>query len=130
MLKRFTAVALSFAAPLVAQDLTLPLPAMNLNQQTSLRCSAAFAMVAAGQAKGEADSLAFPALGQRGREYFVRSAAQIMDETGATRAQLQALMLREATAIRQAGPKSLSGLMPPCLSLLDSAVPQAARPAQ
>ena len=81
-------------------------------------------MVAAGQAKGEVDTLAFPPLAKRGREYFVRVAAQVMDQTGATREHLQALVLREATAIRAEGPKSLSALMPPCLMLLDMEVPQ------
>ena len=124
MLNRFAALALLFAAPLLAQDVPAPLPPLTIAQQTSLRCSAAFAMVAAGQAKGEADTLSYPSLAKRGREYFVRVAARVMDETGATREQLQALMLGEATAIRAEGPKSLSALMPPCLMLLDLEVPQ------
>lgn len=124
MLNRFAALALLFAAPLLAQDVPAPLPPLTIAQQTSLRCSAAFAMVAAGQAKGEADTLSYPSLAKRGREYFVRVAARVMDETGATREQLQALMLGEAAAIRAEGPKSLSALMPPCLMLLDLEVPQ------
>ena len=130
MLNRLAALTLIFAAPLLAQDVPAPLPPLTIAQQTSLRCSAGFAMVAAGQAGGEAGSLAFPPLAKRGREYFVRAAARLMDETGATREQLQALMLREATAIRAEGPKSLSALMPPCLMLLDLEVPQAAHPAR
>ena len=124
MLNRLAALALLFAAPLLAQDVPASLPPLTIAQQTSLRCSAAFAMVAAGQAKGEADTLSYPSLAKRGREYFVRVAARVMDETGATREQLQALMLGEATAIRAEGPKSLSALMPPCLMLLDLEVPQ------
>ena len=124
MLNRLAALTLLFAAPLLAQDVPAPLPPLTIAQQTSLRCSAAFAMVAAGQAKGEADTLSYPSLAKRGREYFVRVAARVMDETGATREQLQALMLGEATAIRAEGPKSLSALMPPCLMLLDLEVPQ------
>lgn len=124
MLNRLAALTLIFAAPLLAQDVPAPLPPLTIAQQTSLRCSAAFAMVAAGQAKGEADTLSYPSLAKRGREYFVRVAARVMDETGATREQLQALMLGEAAAIRAEGPKSLSALMPPCLMLLDLEVPQ------
>ena len=124
MLNRLAALTLIFAAPLLAQDVPAPLPPLTIAQQTSLRCSAAFAMVAAGQAKGEADTLSYPSLAKRGREYFVRVAARVMDETGATREQLQALMLGEATAIRAEGPTSLSALMPPCLMLLDLEVPQ------
>ena len=124
MLNRLAALALLFAAPLLAQDVPASLPPLTIAQQTSLRCSAAFAMVAAGQAKGEADTLSYPSLAKRGREYFVRVAARVMDETGATREQLQALMLGEAAAIRAEGPKSLSALMPPCLMLLDLEVPQ------
>lgn len=127
MLNRLAVVALVFAAPLAAQETPALLPSLSLGQQTGLRCSAAFAMVAAGQAKGEADSLAFAPVGQRGREYFVRLAAQMMDEIGVTREQLQAMMLREASAIRNEGPKALSGLMPPCLVLLDIEVPRQAR---
>ncbi len=127
MLNRLAVVAVLFAVPLTAQDMPVLLPALTLAQQTSLRCSAAFAMIAAGQAKGEAESLAFQPIGQRGREYFVRVAAQMMDETGATREQLQAMLLREASAIRNEGPKSLSGLMPPCLVLLDIEVPKQSR---
>ena len=130
MLNRLAALTLIFAAPLLAQDVPAPLPPLTIAQQTSLRCSAAFAMVAAGQAKGEADTLSYPSLAKRGREYFVRVAARVMDETGATREQLQALMLGEATAIRAEGPKSLSALMPPCLMLLDLEVPLAAHPAR
>lgn len=130
MLNHFAVIALLVTAPLAGQDHPALLPALNIVQQTGLRCSAAFAMVAAGQAKGEAASLAFPPLAQRGREYFVQVAARLMDETGASREQLQALMLSEANAIRGAGPKSLSGLMPPCLTLLDAELPQAARPAR
>lgn len=127
MLNRLAVVALVFAAPLAAQEAPVPFPNLTLGQQTGLRCSAAFAMVAAGQAKAEPDALAFPPLGQRGREYFVRVAAQMMDQTGATREQLQFMMLREATAIRSEGTKSLSGLMPPCLVLLDIELPKARR---
>lgn len=129
MMNRFAILALLLAAPLQAQAIPAPLAPLTISQQTGLRCSAAFAMIAAGQAKGETDALAFPPLAQRGREYFVRVAAQLMDETGATREQLQALMLREATAIRTEGPKSATRLMPPCLTLLDLEVPNAAHPA-
>jgi hypothetical protein len=130
MLNCLCVVALLVAAPLGARDIPAPPPPLTIARQTSLRCSAAFAMVAAGQAKGEADALAFPPLAKRGREYFVRVAARLMDETGFTREQLQVLMLREATAIRAEGPKSLTALMPPCLMLLDMELPQAAGPAQ
>ncbi len=132
MLNRLASFAALIAAPLAAQAPAAALvpPALTLADQASLRCAAAVAMVAAGQAKGEVDALAYPPLAARGREYFVRTAARLMDDTGATRADLQAMMLHEAAAIRAEGPKSLPGLMPPCLSLMDAELPQAVRPAR
>ena len=93
-------------------------PALSLQQQTSLRCAAAFALVAEGQASGGAKALAYPPLAERGREFFVRSAARIMDEAGLDRAQISAALSTEAQKLSNDG--TLDEAMPACLMLLDA----------
>lgn len=92
--------------------------ALSLEQQTALRCSAAFAMVASGQARGEAGMARYPALGARGREYMVRSSARLMDDAGLTREQIAGMLEAEVLALREEG--RLDAIMPPCLALLDA----------
>ena len=91
-------------------------PKLGFEQQTALRCSAAFALVAAAQQNG--DMSEFPQLGQRGREFFVQSAARIMDETGMDRAGLAAAVKKHANDL--ADPADLRAVMPGCLLLLDA----------
>ncbi|MBS0475184.1 MAG: hypothetical protein JSR28_08545 [Proteobacteria bacterium] len=128
MTMRILFAALAFAAipiPVSAQPVP-PLPTLDLEQETTVRCAAAFAIVSSEQGKGSGIAAQWPALGTRGREFFVRTGAQLMDETGATRPQVQALFARAAGELR-ADPQALSakleGLRAPCLSLLDLAVP-------
>ncbi|MEL7690857.1 hypothetical protein [Citromicrobium bathyomarinum] len=91
---------------------------LNAAQQGALRCSAAFALVAEKQKQGDPAALEYPPLGERGREFFVRSGAQLMDQAGMTRETLAAHLRREVDAIRADG--SLEQIMPPCLLLLDA----------
>ena len=91
-------------------------PALSLEHRMLLRCSAAFAIVANRQASGDADALAFPAMGARGREYFVRASARVMDEAGLDRAAVAAALETEAREIMEGG--TLAQVMPVCLSLL------------
>ena len=62
--------------------------------------------------------LEYPLLAARGREFFVRSNAQLMDEAGLDRAAIEARLRAEADAIVAEG--SLDEIMPPCLLLLDA----------
>lgn len=66
-------------------------------------------------------------MGQRGREYFVRSSARLMDETGASREQIRQLVQREVVALQaeSAGPggATFPALARSCLVLLDQALP-------
>ena len=79
MTARLPLLALAlFAVPASAQQPARP--AMSLEQQMLLRCSAAFAIVADQQARGLASAGAYPPMAQRGREFFVRSSARLMDE--------------------------------------------------
>ena len=100
------------ATPVIAQDT----PRLSLEQQTSVRCSAAFAIVAGIQSQGGANE--YPPLAERGREYFVRSAARLIDETGIDRAGITALMQAEAEALSD--PERLEAALPACLLLLDA----------
>jgi len=93
------------------------IPPMTLEQQMLLRCSSAFALVAQRQAQGEAAALAYPPLGERGREYFVRAMARLMDERGLTREQVAALARRETERMQG---EDLAQVMDPCLFALEA----------
>lgn len=121
MIRSFAAAltALSFATGAVAQDAAPNVETaaqINMAQQTALRCSAAFAVVAILQKNGEAAQ--FPDMAQRGREYFVRATANVMDLGGLDRAALTAILEREARAMEDRS--TLERTMPPCLLLLDA----------
>ena len=115
MTLRFPALALVLTAPALAQEQGPPKP-LSLQQASALKCSAAFAIGAAMQARGQGSG--WPALGQRGREFFVRASAQIMDETGRTRDQVAAELSGEAKQLGEPG--ALAAAMGPCLLLLDA----------
>jgi hypothetical protein len=83
-----------------------------------LRCAAAFAVVANAQASGDASAQQWPALGTRGREFFVRALAQLMDETGLDRDGIALLAGLEAKALRDSG--DTDKIMPSCLLMLEA----------
>lgn len=103
-----------------------PPPQPTLEQATLLRCSAAFAIIASDQALGDETALAYPPLGERGKEYFVRSSARLMDELGLTRESLQDLLTAEVVRLREpSGAADRSGpmvdaVMQPCLLSLEA----------
>jgi hypothetical protein len=104
------------AQPLAPQA---PAPALSLEQQSGLRCAAAFALVAQAQSAGNAEALEYPALGQRGREFFVRTAARLIDETALDRDGVARLLSAEAARLAQED-GALDRAMPPCLMLLEA----------
>ena len=121
------AIALSATAPAFAQSESMPMvdPAaeamadrLTMEQQTALRCSALFAIVARQQANGNAEALAYPDVATRGREYMVRSMARLMDEEGLDRATVSRLLSAQAQALWDNG-QALDEMVPPCLSLLE-----------
>lgn len=122
MIRSFAPLVLLLAAPATAQPASAPgapsasPKALTLQQSTALKCSTAFALAAAAQARG--DGKQWPAIMPRGREYMVRAAAQVMDETGLDRPRLAAEMTAQAKNL--AGPGELAVAMPPCLLLLDA----------
>lgn len=109
-----TLLALALAAPAAAQSSDGA--ALSLDQRMLVRCSTVFAMVAAQQEQGFEGAGRYPAMGERGRDFFVRASAQVMDEAGLTIEQLDALMREEAEEI-VAGDQ-LETMMPICLTLL------------
>ena len=110
------------AAPAAAQE---P-PRFTLEHRMLLRCSAAFAIVAGEQQRGVATALAYPALGERGREYFVRASARLMDDLKLTREQVGASLLAEVEALQKASSEAadpavyIDSVMQPCLSALEA----------
>lgn len=103
---------LTALASLAAQDV----PQLSLEQRMLVRCSAAFALAAHSQAEGDPEMARYPDLSERGREFFVRVSARLMDETGMDREALAATMAREANSI--VSENTLGDIMPVCLPLL------------
>ncbi len=97
----------------------MPASEQSLSQKSKalLRCSAAFAIVANGQEIGNEAALKWPKLDGRGREFFVRSLAQLMDETGLDRAGISQLVSAEAQSLWDNG--QVDAVMPSCLVMLE-----------
>lgn len=118
MVHRYALLATLLAAPALAQSQPLegPPKPLTMQQSTALKCAAAFALGAAAQARGEGRD--WPALIPRGREFMVRSSAQVMDETGRSREAVAAELTAQAQAL--SAPGALAAAMPPCLLLLQA----------
>lgn len=112
MLAFLAATALAAVAP-------APTPALTPQQSAALRCGVVFARGARMQTDRRPDSAAWPPLETRGREFFVRVMARLMDDTGAGRGQLSALADRESRALTDDA--TVAAAMPACLGLLDAA---------
>ncbi|MEP3049851.1 MAG: hypothetical protein ABJP48_10160 [Erythrobacter sp.] len=95
-----------------------PLPQLSSENRAVVRCSAAFALLAQRQSQGETSSQQWPELGERGREFFVRSIAGLMDDTGLGRPEVASLMTGEAQRLLSAD--EVDSVMPACLLLLNS----------
>ncbi len=97
---------------------------------TALRCSAAFGIVAQEQASGAGSTRTdYPPLNQRGREFFVQTAARLMDVEQLGRPAVQLRLHAEVAKIKSevsaaADPAArFKAIMTPCLSILDLTVP-------
>ena len=91
---------------------------LSADAHAALRCSAAFALVSYGQEKGDPASAKWPDLDARGREFFVRVMAQLIDETGRDRDQLAELAKSEAQRLLDTG--EVDKVMPTCLTMLEA----------
>ncbi|KWV91712.1 hypothetical protein AUC45_10925 [Erythrobacter sp. YT30] len=119
---RVAMITLSLAAVLMSlQSPAAPPPVLDKPLSTEskalLRCSAAFAMVAHGQENGNEAALKWPDLKTRGREFFVRSLAQLMDDTGLDRDGISQLVSAEAQTLWDEG--QVEAIMPSCLLMLE-----------
>lgn len=127
-MKRFAPpLLLALAAmPLAAQDGAAALPRLDLEQSMQLRCSAAFGIIASEQARGADSAKDYPPLGERGKEFFVRSAAKMMDDLGLTREQIRQLLNAEVARLQQDAMRSgdpsgyFDSVMQPCLIALEA----------
>lgn len=93
---------------------------VDLSQENAalLRCSAAFALVSFGQQNGDPSAQKWPAIDPRGREFFVRSLAKLMDDTGLDRDQIS--QLASAEAQRLLDENQVDEVMPSCLLMLET----------
>ena len=115
-MKFLPVLALLLAAPASAQ--VAPPPQLSLEHRMLLRCSAAFALVARWQQAGIAEFVQYPPLDERGREFFVRASAKVMDEAKLDREAIQAALVVEAQSLLPPG--AVAAIMPACLSALEA----------
>ncbi|NQX94006.1 MAG: hypothetical protein HRT64_03625 [Erythrobacter sp.] len=89
---------------------------LTAENRAALRCSAAFAIVTqrTGQAAGEGAELR-----ARGREFFVVTLAELMDEHKLDRAAIEREVRAEAQKLSQSG--EADQIMPACLLMLQAA---------
>ena len=111
-------LALLTAIPAAIAQEAPPAPQLNAEQSATLRCAAAFAIVSHGQASGNEDALEYPPLAERGREFFVRAGARLMDELGLDQEGIQALVSAEAQRLWDED--AIAEVMPACMMLLDA----------
>ena len=110
--------AIAALVPLSAAAQEAQPPALTLEQRTMVHCAATFALVANRQQAGEQQALAFPDVGARGREYFVRAMASLMDSAGLDRTAVASLLDEEARNLAES--EMLYRAMPACLLALDA----------
>ena len=94
-------------------------PPLTLEQATAVRCAAAFALTAEAQGRGDAAAGTLPPMAGRGREYFVRVSARLIDELGLDRQQLTELVRSQASQIAREG--NATAVTRACLPMLDAA---------
>ena len=96
-----------------------PVPDLDLEQHTAARCAVAFALAAEAQSRGAPEAASLPPLAQRGREYFVRVSARLMDDLGLDRQQVSELMGAQARSLSRAG--DAPAVARACLPFLEAA---------
>lgn len=125
-----TAPAMAQANPNLSTSVSTPVPAakgLTLEHRMLLKCSAAFALVAHGQAQGQADMLGYKVNATQGREYFVQAMAQVMDDTGFSREEVTEQLTQEAQRLSAGDGKGIAEIMPVCEVSLASFTPPAAQ---
>ncbi|MET0252219.1 MAG: hypothetical protein ABW203_08585 [Novosphingobium sp.] len=109
-------------------------PRLGSETRAELTCAAAFAITASEQQRGVESALAYPSLGVRGKEFFVRAGARAIDEAKIDRDAVRGLLEAEVARLQQeamasgAPDKTMAAIMPGCLARLDASVAKLARP--
>lgn len=109
---------LTFLAAVTLASAPAAEPALTPPQAAALRCGVVFALGAKMQADKAPLAADWPPLGTRGKEYFVRVTAKLIDDTGASRETLAAMAMRQLPALSE--PAALAAAMPGCLTLLEA----------
>ncbi|MEM7666040.1 MAG: hypothetical protein AAF250_09315 [Pseudomonadota bacterium] len=117
MITSLSAALLLAAQSPSAEPKPNPVPLSQQNKAV-IRCSAAFAMVSYGQSYGNPAAKKWPALGTRGREFFVVALAGLMDDTGLGREGVSQLVSDEARRLWDNG--EIDQVMPACLLMLEA----------
>lgn len=112
-------IILPLILTLQAAPATAAPPTLSIEQNAALRCAAAFALTSEAQARGDAAATALPPLAGRGREYFVRVSAKLMDELELDRPRLSSLLRGHAVALVES--KDATAVARACLPMLDAA---------
>lgn len=110
--------ALAVAGPSGAGEPPAPRAPLSAEHRTLLRCSAAFAVASHRAARGGEARGSIPSLGERGREYFVRAGAELIDHSGVTREELAVLLKEQARQLSD--PDELAAAMPGCIASLEA----------
>lgn len=111
-------LSLLAAVTLAATPASAP-PVLTPPQSMALRCGVVFALGTRMQADRKPAAAGWPPLEARGKEYFVRMLARLIDDTRASRDTLSAMAAREAASYRDDA--AVAAALPGCLPLLDAA---------
>lgn len=121
MISLFLATTLApIALQTAAQSDTPPIRTFDdlpIEQSTPPRCGVAFAIVGGWQAAGDPRGANYPDMqSEGGREFFVRSLANLMDASSLSRENVEALVRHEAGQLAtQEGLSRVEAMMPACL---------------
>lgn len=124
MINPLLLAALALQAAPAAPDSPPPptrLEDLAIEEAAALRCSVAFAFVSDWQKDGDARGAAWPGLAENGgREFFVRTMAQLMDRRRLDRRGVFDLIALQTEQLK-ASPDDIPAMMPACLMMKSAA---------
>lgn len=89
-----------------------------IEQGASVRCAVAFAVVGQWQKQEDPRGEAWPNMeDEGGREFFVRTMAQLMEQKQFDRSAISSMVGREAQRLGGDGAKDVEAMKEPCLSM-------------
>lgn len=91
---------------------------LSVELRAAMRCAAAFAVIAAYQDMDDPIARDWPEMEPRGREFFVRTSVRLIDETGASLEQIEALFSAEVRRLTKGD--ELEKVKPACLLMLNT----------